>query len=213
MTYEFKGSIILISDVEPLLDEQTFQWKLKSVSPERQEKAVRYKFPKGRALSLGAALALDELLQQRGLREYDQHYLSGPHGKPSLADHPDIHFSLSHTSHFVACAVADFEIGIDIQHLVNANEALMRRVLSDEEFEGVMLKEGKPRQELFARLWALKESYLKAVGTGITDDFPAFSLENDTPRLINRPGSFSFYEFDFPDGKGALCSLDKGLKG
>ena len=90
---------------------------------------------------------------------------------------------------------------------------LMRRVLSDEEFEGVMLKEGKPRQELFARLWALKESYLKAVGTGITDDFPAFSLENDTPRLINRPGSFSFYEFDFPDGKGALCSLDKGIKG
>ena len=76
MTYEFKGSKILISDVEPLLDEQTFQWKLKSVSPERQEKAVRYKFPKGRALSLGAALALDELLQQRGLREYEQHYLT-----------------------------------------------------------------------------------------------------------------------------------------
>lgn len=208
MEFIFEGCEVVVADVELLMDEQMFTRMLMSVSPERQQKARRYKFPKGKALSLGAALALDKLLQRRGLRERDQRYLEGKHGKPSLADHPEIHFSISHSSHFVACAMADCEIGIDIQHLVKVNEPLMRRVLSDEELEMVMAQQGEERQMLFARLWALKEAYLKAVGTGITDDFPSFSLENDRPRLVNRQGFFLFREFDFPEGKGALCVVD-----
>lgn len=208
MEFIFEGCEVVVADVELLMDEQMFTRMLMSVSPERQQKARRYKFPKGKALSLGAALALDKLLQRRGLRERDQRYLEGKHGKPSLADHPEIHFSISHSSHFVACAMADCEIGIDIQHLVKVNEPLMRRVLSDEELGMVMAQQGEERQMLFARLWALKEAYLKAVGTGITDDFPSFSLENDRPRLVNRQGFFLFREFDFPEGKGALCVVD-----
>lgn len=208
MEFIFEGCEVVVADVELLMDEQMFTRMLMSVSPDRQQKARRYKFPKGKALSLGAALALDKLLQRRGLRERDQHYIEGKHGKPSFADHPEIHFSISHSSHFVACAMADCEIGIDIQHLVKVNEPLMRRVLSDEELEMVMAQQGEERQMLFARLWALKEAYLKAVGTGITDDFPSFSLENDRPRLVNRQGFFLFREFDFPEGKGALCVVD-----
>lgn len=208
MEFHFEGCEVVVADVELLMEEQMFTRMLMSVSPERQQKARRYKFPKGKALSLGAALALDKLLQRRGLRERDQRYLEGKHGKPSFADHPEIHFSISHSSHFVACAMADCEIGIDIQHLVKANEPLMRRVLSDEELEMVMALQGEERQMLFARLWALKEAYLKAVGTGITDDFPSFSLENNRPRLVNRQGFFLFREFDFPEGKGALCVVD-----
>lgn len=208
MEFIFEGCEVVVADVELLMDEQMFTRMLMSVSTDRQQKARRYKFPKGKALSLGAALALDKLLQRRGLRERDQRYLEGKHGKPSLADHPEIHFSISHSSHFVACAMADCEIGIDIQHLVKVNEPLMRRVLSDEELEMVMAQQGEERQMLFARLWALKEAYLKAVGTGITDDFPSFSLENDRPRLVNRQGFFLFREFDFPEGKGALCVVD-----
>lgn len=208
MEFNFEGCEVVVADVELLMEEQMFTRMLMSVSPERQQKARRYKFPKGKALSLGAALALDKLLQRRGLRERDQRYIEGKHGKPSLADHPEIHFSISHSSHFVACAMADCEIGIDIQHLVKVNEPLMRRVLSDEELGMVMALQGEERQMLFARLWALKEAYLKAVGTGITDDFPSFSLENDRPRLVNRQGFFLFREFDFPEGKGALCVVD-----
>ena len=208
MEFIFEGCEVVVADVELLMEEQMFTRMLMSVSPERQQKARRYKFPKGKALSLGAALALDKLLQRRGLRERDQRYIEGKHGKPSLADHPEIHFSISHSSHFVACAMADCEIGIDIQHLVKVNEPLMRRVLSDEELGMVMALQGEERQMLFARLWALKEAYLKAVGTGITDDFPSFSLENDRPRLVNRQGFFLFREFDFPEGKGALCVVD-----
>ncbi|MBP3219823.1 MAG: 4'-phosphopantetheinyl transferase superfamily protein [Prevotella sp.] len=208
MEFNFEGCEVVVADVELLMEEQMFTRMLMSVSPERQQKARRYKFPKGKALSLGAALALDKLLQRRGLRERDQRYLEGKHGKPSFADHPEIHFSISHSSHFVACAMADCEIGIDIQHLVKVNEPLMRRVLSDEELGMVMALQGEERQMLFARLWALKEAYLKAVGTGITDDFPSFSLENDRPRLVNRQGFFLFREFDFPEGKGALCVVD-----
>lgn len=208
MEFEFEGCEVIVADIEPLLYEQTFMRMLMNVSPERQKKSLRYKFPKGKALSLGAALVLDELLQRKGLRERNQRYLTGKHGKPSLEDHPEIHFSISHTSHFVACAMATCEVGIDIQHLVDASEPLMRRVLSDEEMEMVMEREGEERKALFARLWTLKEAYMKAVGTGITDDFPAFSFENDQPRLVNRQGFFLFREFDFPEGKGALCVVD-----
>lgn len=190
-------------DVERLADETAFRQQLPCVSVERQQKALRFKFPMGRALSLGAALALDELLQVHGLREREQQYIIGEHGKPSLAAHPELHFSISHSGHYVACALGSSEMGIDIQHRVEVNEGVVRRVCSEEEIDWLDAQED--RVTGFLRLWALKESWFKAVGTGLTDDYPYFDLTGSFPFLLNKEGTFHFYEFSFAKGRGAVC--------
>lgn len=100
MEFNFEGCEVVVADVELLMEEQMFTRMLMSVSPERQQKARRYKFPKGKALSLGAALALDKLLQRRGLRERDQRYLE--ENMESLRLQIILKFiSVSHTLHIL----------------------------------------------------------------------------------------------------------------
>ncbi|MBQ6204635.1 MAG: 4'-phosphopantetheinyl transferase superfamily protein [Prevotella sp.] len=196
---------VIVRDVERLADEAAFRQQLPRVSVERQQKALRFKFPMGRALSLGAALVLDELLQVHGLWEREQHYIIGEHGKPSLAAHPELHFSLSHSGHYVACALSSAEVGIDIQHRVKVNEGVVRRVCSEEEIDWLDALDKDDRGAGFLRLWTLKESWFKAVGTGLTDDYPYFDLTGSFPRLLNKEGIFHFYEFSFAEGRGAVC--------
>ena len=195
----------MVRDVAWLADEDAFARHLPFVSAERRQKALRFKFPMGRALSLGAALLLDEMLQAYGLRELEQQYIIGEHGKPSLAGHPELHFSLSHSGHYVACALGSSELGVDIQHQVKVNEGVVRRVCSEAEIEWLDAQDEAGRAVGFLRLWSLKESWFKAVGTGLTDDYPYFDLTGSSPLLLNKEGSFRFFEFAFEEGRGALC--------
>ena len=196
---------VMVRDVAWLADEDAFGRHLPFVSAERRQKALRFKFPMGRALSLGAALLLDEMLQAYGLRELEQQYIIGEHGKPSLACHPELHFSLSHSGHYVACALGSSELGVDIQHQVKVNEGVVRRVCSESEIEWLDAQDEAGRAVGFLRLWSLKESWFKAVGTGLTDDYPYFDLTGSSPLLLNKEGSFRFFEFAFEEGRGALC--------
>ena len=205
--YEYRDEhcLLAVRQVDYLLDEEAFSKWLPLVSEERQAKALRFKHAAGRALSLGVALLFDEMLRERGLRERDLQYIIGEHGKPSLAGHPEIHFSFSHSGHAVACAIGDRELGIDIQHRVKVNDGLVRRVCSDEEILWLDAggEEGRPMR--FVRLWTLKESWFKAMGTGITDDYPSFDLTESQPRLTNKGGDFRFHEFGLEEMGGALC--------
>ena len=196
---------VMVRDVAWLADEDAFARHLPFVSAERRQKALRFKFPMGRALSLGAALLLDEMLQAYGLRELEQQYIIGEHGKPLLASHPELHFSLSHSGHYVACALGSSELGVDIQHQVKVNEGVVRRVCSEAEIEWLDAQDEAGRAVGFLRLWSLKESWFKAVGTGLTDDYPYFDLTGSSPLLLNKEGSFRFFEFAFEEGRGALC--------
>lgn len=92
----------------------------------------------------------------------------GPHGKPYLTGHPEIHFNISHCEGLVVCGFGGTELGIDVERIRPYRENVVRKVLSEREREtfGKMALEEKT--EYFFRLWTLKESYVKAVGCGIT---------------------------------------------
>ena len=87
----------------------------------------------------------------------------GPYGKPCLRDYPDAHFNISHSGPYVACAVSDEPVGIDIQEVVPYDPDVARLVFSEEEIERI---EKSLDQDLaFARTWAKAESVLKVTGT------------------------------------------------
>ena len=195
---------VQVADVTPLLSPEAIDACLPMVSAQRRENALAFKHLQGRALSLGAGLLLDAMLRPQGLREHDLTYAIGEHGKPAIAGHENLHFNLSHTSHFVACAVGAHPVGIDIQSpKQRVSEALMRKTLSDREREWVT--ESTDASNFF-RLWVLKEAWFKCVGSGITSTFPEFSLEGATPVVLrDDAASFRFHEFSFDDCRGALC--------
>ncbi|MDR3149714.1 MAG: 4'-phosphopantetheinyl transferase superfamily protein [Oscillospiraceae bacterium] len=119
--------------------------------------------------------------------------LRSQHGKPYLADTPELHFNISHTKGYAAIAVSDREVGIDVElyeRLVNVRDPdrFARRVFHpDEIISGLSL----------AELWTRKEAYLKMLGTGFTQNPRALNT-------LNTPG-IRIQEV-FSDGI-ALCAV------
>ena len=89
-----------------------------------------------------------------------------PGGKPVLEGREDLHFSLTHCDGLAACLVAPAVCGVDAEAIRPLRARVLRRAFSPDEQAQVL---GSPcPDEAFFRLWTLKESYLKATGTGLS---------------------------------------------
>lgn len=83
-------------------------------------------------------------------------------GKPYLKNHP-VYFNVSHSGEYLAIAVSDSPVGIDIQKEKTIREGMYQKVVQQKE----QMLIGTERQKDFLRLWALKESFVKADGRGL----------------------------------------------
>ena len=190
---------VLVADVVVFeQDNDSIAAAMAQVSPQRRAKAEAFRFRRGQALSLGAALLLDRLLQPYGLRERDMRYTENEHGRPSFADHPEILFSISHSGTRVAVAMAktaSFSFGIDIQAPTRRQQSLYRRVLSAEELQRMATLSQDGQDRLFQQLWTHKEAYAKALGTGLLEPYPS------------PPPSAILHELDIDAYHLALCVI------
>jgi 4'-phosphopantetheinyl transferase len=112
-------------------------------------------------------------------------------GKPFLpspqAGTPPMRFSLSHTRGLVACIVSRrAEVGVDVESRSRPMDVdlLMREVCSADEQQQIRTAPASARADRFFDLWILKESYLKAVGLGITGALNKISFDLRTPEVI-----------------------------
>lgn len=112
-------------------------------------------------------------------------FVAGTHGKPLVdpnAGLPMLHFNLSHTRGFVACAVSEAaEIGIDVESLDRDAMALdiAGRFFSPAEIASLRAAPPDEQAVMFLRLWTLKEAFLKATGEGLGRGLDSFSFALD----------------------------------
>lgn len=141
---------------------------LAAISEERREQALRFKHELGQRQCVLAYLLLKRALRtEYGITE-NPVFCYGEHGKPLLADHPGIHFNLSHCREAVACAVSDRTVGIDVESVGRYRESLVRYTMSGQEQQAIL---GADNPALtFTRLWTMKEARLKLTGEGIGHD-------------------------------------------
>lgn len=85
-------------------------------------------------------------LHAMGAREYAESFSSGmlaktPDGKPFFRDLPGIHFSLSHSGEYLACAFSGEETGLDLQDLRPSDDSglrIARRWFTRAEYEALL---------------------------------------------------------------------------
>ncbi len=166
-------------------DSFEYEQYLDFLPPDRREKALRYKQLKDRQNCVASYLLLVYSLKT----EYN--IVSVPEiavsetGKPFFKGRNDIFFSISHCPLGAVCAISGEEIGIDIQDIRKADEALINKAMSPRERDYIFAS--ADRNRAFARLWSRKESYLKKSGVGI---------------------GVRLNELDLTDEKG-ICTIEK----
>ncbi|MBF7105134.1 4'-phosphopantetheinyl transferase superfamily protein (plasmid) [Pediococcus pentosaceus] len=100
-------------------------------------------------------------------------------GKPYFEDHPNVHFNVSHSNGFSACAISlTKSVGVDIQTIVEYTHEF-DFVLHKNEINLIDNEALKRRKdELFTVIWSTKESYLKCLGTGIDNNMQEIDFSN-----------------------------------
>lgn len=132
-------------------------------------------------------------------------------GKPSLAERPDIHFNLSHAKGISACIVSERECGIDCEQKREYRPNVAKRAFSESEREFLESLPEEERDMMFTRLWTLKESYVKAIGTGISYPLNTVGFAFDGDEIISDKKGCRFRQYLIHGGKYivSLCILDK----
>ena len=140
------------------------------VPEEHQAIALKFKHTFGQFATVKSILMLKELLVANGLIPQDDslHFEYNAHGKPHLANHPHIHFNISHCPHAIAVAIDSAPIGVDVERFVSPSESLLNYCLNDEEVQQV--KQSDCPEQTFAAFWTKKEALFKLRGTGITHE-------------------------------------------
>lgn len=89
-----------------------------------------------------------------------------------------VYFSLSHAGDYVAVAISDKPVGIDIEEIADKenNSSIAKRFYTDGERQ--MIKNCPEGEcEAFFRIWTLKEAFIKAVGVGLSLGIDTFGVE------------------------------------
>jgi 4'-phosphopantetheinyl transferase len=114
------------------------------------------------------------------------------YGKPAIS-HPaglPLEFNLSHTRGLVCCAVTvGRAVGLDAEGLTEIPNSLelAKRCFAPEEFTLLTNTTAVERNNVFARIWTLKEAFVKACGFGLSlplDEF-AFRFSKDRPPVVS----------------------------
>ena len=101
----------------------------------------------------------------------------GEFGKPELRG-IEIEFSLSHSAGMALCAISDKCVGADIQLRTAYNTALAERFFTKK--EAAAIAQAADKNKMFTQTWAVKESYLKLIGTGMHRPLSSFDVKCDS---------------------------------
>lgn len=91
-------------------------------------------------------------------------------GKPSLSDHDDIHFNISHSADLGLFAFSpDRPVGVDVESERPVRRLLdvAQRFMSEDELRALAETPAEERNAAFLRSWVIREARLKAEGKGI----------------------------------------------
>lgn len=167
------------------------------LSPEERERAARFRFPVDAARFILCRGALRILLGRYTGSPPERISLScGPNGKPGLADQhaSSLEFSVSHSGNFALLGfTSQHPLGVDIEHLrpMPDADALAERFFSPAEREEYHSLTPNQRPLGFFNCWTRKESFVKAVGEGLSRPLDSFdvTLAPDQPARFRRIGS------------------------
>lgn len=178
------------------------------VSPARLKKADKYFHQKDKQLSLGVEILLNHALGEMGI--YDPIFGVDKYGKPYLKNYSDIYFNLSHSESYVACAVSNSPVGVDIEYIDEVDLNVAERYFFGSEYEYILNNSNK--KEAFFSLWVLKESYMKMTGLGFHLPLDEFSIEiDDEIKLIHKDNTVKLGLWNVCGGEYMLgiCSKNK----
>jgi len=162
---------------------------------------------------LGEIMARHLLFNATGRSLPDQPFTTGEKGKPAPDGFGGLHFNISHSGNWVVVALSPVAVGVDVEKMRKVPEGVAHRFFSEAENKLLQNAENElEKAEIFFTLWTLKESFLKAIGKGLTKSLNSFTIARSGHQqfmLDNDPETDGYFlkTFNLQEGyKLAACA-------
>ena len=185
------------------LNEESFSRLLLGVKKYRREKIDKLSLQKNKYLSLGVEILIKKACEDFGIDYLNEDIIFNEYGKPAFKS-SKYFFNTAHSGKYAFCVVSDIQIGCDIEEIKEYKERVAERFFSEKERKYIEISPNK--DEMFYRLWTLKESYLKCIGTGLSTALNSFELDNDGNNVIIKgQKDYQFIEVKYDNYRIAYC--------
>jgi 4'-phosphopantetheinyl transferase len=134
-------------------------------------------------------------------------------GKPFINIPSGLHFNISHSADWSVCAISEFPVGIDIEIIQPIDLSIAKDCFTENEYKTMTGFADKTAQlNYFYHIWTIKESYLKAIGSGFSQAPGSFGTDIYKNQILltgEFERGYSFKQYDFDNGyKLCTCSLE-----
>jgi 4'-phosphopantetheinyl transferase len=143
-------------------------WDL--LAPEERWVALGYRFAKDRReFVVTRALLRQILARYTGRATADLCFDFNSSGKPVLRGAQSLHFSVSHSRDLALLAIAQSQVGIDVEYsrTIAFRQGVIEQCLARPERSHLQALPPKARAAALHRCWTQKEAVLKALGAGL----------------------------------------------
>jgi 4'-phosphopantetheinyl transferase len=181
------------------------------LEPGERRRAERYLLPRSRdRFTVCRGLLRTILGHHAGERPERIRIRYGPHGKPAV---DGLAFNVSHCGGAALIAVArGREVGVDLERVRPELPHLdmARRYFSRREEDELGRLPAASRARAFCDGWTRKESYLKALGTGLATPLASFSVSlapGEPARFLEPAGDWTLVTLAAPPGFAAALTV------
>ncbi len=195
--------------IDPLFKKDLFSVPTGWLEQKRLDVVRKRKKEKARAQSLAAGLLL-----HAGLCDYLQlpveetppfQTACGKWGKPYLTEYPGVYFNLSHSGEYVCCAIAEEEVGVDIQQHQGQMEGIAKRFFTKADNQMLEDCSEAERRERFFRIWSIRESYIKFTGRGMGQGLDTFAIDFSGKTVVEQGRTVAYFQEDRKMEGYSLC--------
>ena len=130
--------------------------------------------------------------------------IKGEHGKPYIKGHEDIFFNISHCDSAIVIAFGNSQLGVDVECIGrNVTQSLAKYICSSDEYEYLMNSDNFSTD--FYKIWTLKESYIKAIGKGLSFSLKDVNFNIVGEKIICNKKNYLFSQHLFEDFVISVC--------
>lgn len=213
---------VYVASIEPLYDKSKYDKWYNCSLEYRRVKTDKYKNEPDRIRSVAAgallSIAYKDIVSKNclGLDFKLPNIATSQKGKPYFVE-CDIKFNLSHSGDKVFCALSQQEVGCDVEYKTDDTLRIAKRFFTQKEYEVIAAGlNKKEQQKLFSLVWTLKESVLKAIGTGLLYPMNEFDVIDEdgnvyeSIKLTNDERTLYLKSYDLSDDYSySCCGLHK----
>lgn len=189
------------------------QWMLR-VSKEKQERVIKLRKREDAYRTLLADILIRTVIYRTyNIPIEEISFACNSYGKPFLKGFSHIHFNVSHSGDWVIGALSNNSmVGVDIEKIQPLEVDMVKSVFSTLEYHDFITKKREEQLSYFYDLWTLKESYVKALGQGLSISLQSFSIKKNEEGIkifqnnILADPFFKQYNLD-SQYKVSICSL------